>query len=292
MRQDDDLFVQALMNLGLTLLQAKIYLTLAKLGKAGVNRISKASNVARSDVYRVMPALEKLGLAEKIVATPTIYKAAPVREGLSILLQQKTKENSELQKETKALLSDFQENNVDMALEREDSQFVVTSEEKLFLKRIEKTIKTSQISEDIIGTGAGFNRFLFHNLLHFERLTRRGIKIRAITTKPENQESIPRIMQDLKKNSLFKLKYTSDHAPVCMMICDNKEVNFQILADGPVPSLWSNSSHVIKLATVYFELLWKEAHESLNPQNQKEAHRTKAQNRNNRRHKSTATTSI
>ena len=134
MRQDDDLFVQALMNLGLTLLQAKIYLTLAKLGKAGVNRISKASNVARSDVYRVMPALEKLGLAEKIVATPTIYKAAPVREGLSILLQQKTKENSELQKETKPLLSDFQENNVDMALEREDSQFVVTSEEKLFLK--------------------------------------------------------------------------------------------------------------------------------------------------------------
>jgi hypothetical protein len=39
MIQNDDLHIQMLMNLGLTLLQAKVYLTLAELGKAEVKRI-------------------------------------------------------------------------------------------------------------------------------------------------------------------------------------------------------------------------------------------------------------
>jgi hypothetical protein len=128
----------------------------------------------------------------------------------------------------------------------------------------------------------------FYNLPHFKRARRRGVKIRVITEKAENQESILRIVQDLKKNPLFKLKYTSDHAPVCMVICDKKEVNIQV-SDGPVPSLWSSEPHVVKLAAIYFESLWNKAHESLNPAGtQKRGSRAKVQNRNNRRHKSAA----
>jgi DNA polymerase III alpha subunit len=56
------------MDLGLTLLQAKIYLALSKTGKATIKTISKASNSARQDIYRIMPTLQKLGLAEKIIA--------------------------------------------------------------------------------------------------------------------------------------------------------------------------------------------------------------------------------
>jgi sugar-specific transcriptional regulator TrmB len=288
MVQDDDSCIQALINLGLTLLQAKIYLTLAKLRKAGVKRISEASNVARPDVYRVIPTLEKLGLVEKIVTNPTMYKASPLKEGLSILLQQKTEEHGELQKKTKALLSNFQENNIGIALEREDLQFVIASEKKLFLKRFEKAINAGQMSEDFIGTAAGFKNMLSCNLQDFKRAMGRGVKIRAITEKAENQESIPRIVQDLKKNPLFKLKYTSDQCPVSMMICDNKEVNIHI-SDRPESSLCSNNPHVVKLAAICFESLWNKAHESPDPtRNQKRGSRAKAQNRNNRRHKSAA----
>jgi sugar-specific transcriptional regulator TrmB len=65
MIQDD---IQTLTDLGLSLLQAKTYLNLAKLGKANVQTIAKASNVARQDIYRVMPKLQKLGLAEKFIS--------------------------------------------------------------------------------------------------------------------------------------------------------------------------------------------------------------------------------
>jgi len=84
-----DEHIQALMGFGLTLLQAKIYLNLVKLEKADVKTLSKASNVARQDIYRIMLTLQKLGLTEKIIAKPTMYKATPIKEGLSILLQNK-----------------------------------------------------------------------------------------------------------------------------------------------------------------------------------------------------------
>jgi len=85
----DNEHVQILTDLGLTLLQAKTYLALSQLGKATVKTISKTANVARQDVYRVMLALEKLGLAEKIVAKPTMYKATPIKEGIYFCFKRK-----------------------------------------------------------------------------------------------------------------------------------------------------------------------------------------------------------
>ena len=77
--------IQTLTNLGLSFLQAKTYLNLAKLEKADVRTISTISNVARQDIYRIMPTLEKLGLAEKILGKPNMYKANPIKEGVSLL---------------------------------------------------------------------------------------------------------------------------------------------------------------------------------------------------------------
>jgi sugar-specific transcriptional regulator TrmB len=56
---------QILMDLGLTCVQAKVYLTLIKLRNPTVKMISKISNVVSQDVYRIMPRLQKLGLAGK-----------------------------------------------------------------------------------------------------------------------------------------------------------------------------------------------------------------------------------
>jgi sugar-specific transcriptional regulator TrmB len=51
--------IQTFMSLGLTLLQAKLYLTLVKLGSQGgeVRKISRESSIARQDVYRILPEL-------------------------------------------------------------------------------------------------------------------------------------------------------------------------------------------------------------------------------------------
>jgi sugar-specific transcriptional regulator TrmB len=81
--------IQILTNLGLTIVQARTYLALAKLGTATIKTISKSANIARQNMYNVMPALQQKGLIEKVITTPTMYKATPMQEGLEILLREK-----------------------------------------------------------------------------------------------------------------------------------------------------------------------------------------------------------
>jgi sugar-specific transcriptional regulator TrmB len=260
MTQNDDC-IQTLMDLGLTLLQAKTYLALATIGKADVKNISKASNVVRQDIYRVMRTLEKLGLAEKVIATPVLYKAIPLKKGLSILLQRKTEENAELQKKTRALINIFQEDNVKITPQEEDTQFIITSEKTLFRKRFEKGIQMAQTNIDtIVSSHELFEEMVFHHIKGFKRAIEKGVKIRALTEKAED-ESISKDIQVLKENRFFKLKYLSAPIPVTMTIFDGEEVNIRI-SNSLVPSLWSNNPAIVKLAASYFSKVWNETREN------------------------------
>ena len=255
MLQDEE-YVQTLMGLGLTLLQSKTYFALTKLGIADVKTISKVSNVARQDVYRVMPCLQEWGLVEKIIATPIRYKAIPLKVALSTLLQQKIEENAELQEKTNTLISDFEEKIGSRAAPQENEpQFIITSERTLFHKRIGETIDAAQTSKDAIFTNEGCRAILFHHYDYLKRALNRGVRIRIITEKPEGNQSIERVARDLTKNPLFTIKYISTSAPVCMMIFDSKEVHLR-MAEGAVPSFWSNNLNIVNLSKKYFEEMW------------------------------------
>jgi len=262
MTQDYDLCIQNLMDLGLTLMQAKLYLVLAKLGKAEVTRIAEASNVARSEVYRVMPALEKLGLVEKILDKTTLYKATPIKEGSSILLQNKRREYSELEKVTSSLLSNFHENDL-QDLQEENQQFKVTSEWTLLRKMHKKMILSAQTSIDMTIPEKFFQRMLFDHRRSINRAKKKGVKIRAITQKVGKIAS-PIEKQALEKNLFTEIKYLSYDAPFGMHIFDKKEVTLSISEKDGVPTLWSNDSNVLKLAEAYFESLWNSTQIKLN----------------------------
>jgi sugar-specific transcriptional regulator TrmB len=287
MIQDDEC-IQTLMGLRLTLLQAKTYLALATLGKADIKTISKASNVARQDIYRIMRTLQKLGLAEKMITTPVMYKATPIKDGVSILLQHRTREYTELQKKTRKLVNNFQnnsqKNNIITTLQ-EDSQFIFISAKTKFVKRHEKATQKAQASIDFIGSREVFRALLFYGLQDFKRAIKRSVKIRMITEKSEDEESIPKVAQVLEKNLFFEVRYISAPAQIGMMIFDKKEFNLSV-SDREWPSLWSNNSNILKLATSYFDDLWNKAQENPSLRKpQKRALRAKTQNRNNRRRK-------
>jgi len=257
----EDGCIKTLMHLGLSLLQAKTYLALATLGKADVKTISKASNVFRQDVWRLMPTLEKLGLTERVVAKPTRYKAIPLKEGLSILLQRKTKENAKLQTRTKKLINNLQEDNLKITLKEEDAQFIITSEKTLFRKRFEKHIDMAQTSIDVVvSSHEVFEEMVFHHFKGFKRALERGVKIRALTEKAED-EAVSRSVQVLKQNGFFELKYLSPLLPVTMAIFDDKEVNIRI-SNSLVPNLWSNNFAIVSLAASYFGEMWNKTREN------------------------------
>lgn len=279
MIQDDEC-VQTLMGLGITLLQAKTYLALAKLGKADAKTISKASNVARQDIYRVLPALQKLGLVEKIIAHPTMYKATSTKEGLSILLQNRKKEYAEIQKKTTSLINNFHTNNAKINLQDENTQFIITSQATLFLKMHKRLHQKAQMSIDVIIPLIfdGAAKFI-EGWSHPKEAIRRGVKIRLITQKTENKLT-PRELQALEKNPLFELKYSATPIPFGMHIFDNKELTIAT-SKSVLPSLWSNNHNVVNIAKSYFDALWSKAKKAphSNHKQQRDTH-AKTQYRN------------
>ena len=77
-----------LLSLGLSLNQAKVYLAILKLEKTPVGQIAKFSKVRREDVYRLLPALEKMGLIERLMGKPIEIRATPISDALSFLVSE------------------------------------------------------------------------------------------------------------------------------------------------------------------------------------------------------------
>jgi sugar-specific transcriptional regulator TrmB len=250
--------MQALNDMGLSILQAKIYLNLVQLGEVDVGTISKASNTVRQDIYRVMPTLEKLGLAERILSKPTVFKATPLKEGISILLLERKKKNEEILKKAHSLISNF--SSFSNALTENESEFRITSERSLLFKMHTQLIEKAQNTIDII---VPFEVFEEQNLSVLKKAWKKGVKIRLISQRTPD-DSILKKPKGFTGISFLELRYafcpaSVDTRPFGMHIFDKKEMTVCISSNDCVPSLWSNSPSLLRMATNYFEDLWNEA---------------------------------
>ena len=95
---------QVLTNLGLTPVQARVYIALVESGPLPISLISKIAMVARPDVYRTLSNLQKIGLIEKIIRKPLEYRSIPMKEGISLLLETKTHQYEKVRAEAQILL--------------------------------------------------------------------------------------------------------------------------------------------------------------------------------------------
>jgi sugar-specific transcriptional regulator TrmB len=247
--------IQTFVNLGLTYLQAKVYVILLRLGGAGteVRKIASASAVARQDVYRILPRLQKMGLVEKIVAIPTLYRPISLEDGIAILMKKRTEDYQDVQKKAKLLLENFVVPDIEH--KEDSSQFIITSERTLFMKRVREDVAKTESTIDIIYGDEKLRTILFHTFDEFKKASVREIKIRAITYRNDDQP-LDKNLQVLSKKTSFELRLISRDIPVGLVIFDDKEVNIRTM-HSIVPSLWTNNRNVVKLAKFYFDCLWE-----------------------------------
>jgi sugar-specific transcriptional regulator TrmB len=247
-------YIQTLTELELTLLQAKAYMNLARLGKANVNAISKASKIARTDAYRIMIELERLGLAEKILDKTTVYKATPINEGILILLENKKKRYDEIEKKSRLLLKSFHENDSQDS-RVENQQFIITSESTLFRRRFEKSFLEARTCEMMIPE-LGLKYTMFHFFESIKTALKKGAKIRIITEKTE-EAAINKKLLALEKNPLFEVRFASaSHINFAVTVFNGREVNLCISSNSEVPSLYSNNAQAVQEAQMLFESVW------------------------------------
>lgn len=258
-------------QLGLTVLESRIYLTLCEYETLTAKTISTLTKTSQPDTYRVITKLQNKGLIEKILKNPAQFKAVPLDKGVAFMLEKKKAEYDCLKAQTKVLLSTFKEKNSKKTLasaKAKNPQFIMIPKRKTVVARIREAIERSERSVDLF---LSWKRFLFGMTEVFaenvKRAWSRGVKFRIIVEKPEGEEAKKIAAKFCRRNHSFcNIRFLPGRPKTVIGIYDNKEA-FIIVSPGEglfdSPALWSNNQSLLTVVHDYFEILWLTSMEKL-----------------------------
>jgi sugar-specific transcriptional regulator TrmB len=259
--------LQVLMDLGLTKVQARVYLALVESGPLRISAISRISKVARPEIYQNLSKLQKLGLVEKIIATPLEYRAVPMNEGIWLLLETKEKKYEKVRSEAKILLSIAKTEKANKKKKMEIPQFVLIPR-RTVIGRINTAIAQAQLSMDLLLSWKRFSRGIVSTFAEsVESAWTKNVKVRFIVESPLESKTAKQLVQFCREKPSCQVKFIRHCPTIVLGIYDKKEV--YIIANPKTdlpgsPALWSNNPSLVALAEDHFEILWLTAMENIN----------------------------
>jgi sugar-specific transcriptional regulator TrmB len=249
---------QILTDLGLTLKQARVYMALVESGSLKISTISKVSKVARPDVYRTLSKLQQLGLVEKIIITPLEYRATPINEGISRLLNTKTQQYEKVRAEAKILLSTAKKEEPKKK-QINTPQFVLIPK-RTVIERIKNAIEKAQLSVDAVLSWKRFSQGIISMFAEsMEIALTKNVRIRFVIESPPEGKTSEQLVQLCGKKPFCRVRFMPHYPEAVFGIYDGKEIFMVIQSKTDLPSspaLWSNNPSLIGLAKDYFKILW------------------------------------
>jgi sugar-specific transcriptional regulator TrmB len=260
---DEQKDTDTLTALGLNSTQAKVYLTLLRLGQTKAKAIWKTSKANRQDIYRILNELERKSLVEKLVVTPAEFRALPIQDGLTSLLREKAQELDNLTEKAKQLIASFatKQNGQEITNEFE---ITLVSNKKAYVRRLEQAVITTQKSIDIIDS---FDHAKHRGENDYELITKlleKGVKFRQILNRPKEGQKLSKVLtENRNRNKMIEVRFIPKEPLATIRIDDGKRVKISATAKYPrpedTPTIYSDSPCLVAILQDYFELLWKEA---------------------------------
>lgn len=251
--------------MGLTHSQARVYLNIAKMGESEIKSISKVTSVARTDLYRIMPELEQLGLVEKRIGKPVIYKATDIITGFSILQKRKEHDYFEYSRKINTLM-DKSKNiaNIKANLSFDDFDFSVISSGPLLEKQFSTLIIGSKMCDFVFPT-KGLTVLLRSYYKSIRLSLKKGSNIRVLVNQ-NNCNVLSRTLsyrlQKLRETPSFQIKFIDIPINFGVVIFDNARADMNISANSVVPSLYSTNHAFVESAKTLFATLWELGNEN------------------------------
>ena len=257
--------IKSLMFFGLSRNEAKAYLALLQLRQASASTVAKLSNVPRQEIYRVLPHLEKLGMAEAIIGKPTKFLAISPEEALSELInyQQEilAKRISELRQAKSVLESELKKlEGKSAGLTRfEPAHYILISGQRLVNEKIQEMLQKAK--NEVLWMAPKLEirvAVIYGRDEMLRRCAGRKVKVRIITEVDEKN------VADLIKLSKFCEIRHAPNVTSTITIVDGKEliigsaVHFsESLNDEELRhKLWTNDLSHINIMRDFFEKVW------------------------------------
>jgi sugar-specific transcriptional regulator TrmB len=140
-----EVIANALQKLGLSKNEIRVYVYLARSGMRKASEISEAISLHRTETYRILRDLEKMGLVSSVFGKPLKFVATPFEKTLDLLIKTKKLRLQLLERKKKDLV------NLWVSLPKPEVEFVkrevfqiLEGEEQINLKAEEILAKTKR----------------------------------------------------------------------------------------------------------------------------------------------------
>ncbi|MBI4146489.1 TrmB family transcriptional regulator [Candidatus Woesearchaeota archaeon] len=245
----------------LNLYEVKIWTALLSRGVATAGELSDIANVPRSRSYDVLESLERKGFVIMKLGKPIKYIAVPPQEVLERVKKNLSEEASERVKRLEELKTTdvLEELN---SLHTQGIELVEPSELSGSLRgrhnlysHLELAIRNAQQSVTLMTTSQGLLRKVEGFKPLFEKLKKRGVKVRIAAPLTKDSKDAIKDLGDVAE-----LRHSEGKARFC--IVDGKELVFMIMDDANVHptydvGIWVNTPFFASALENMFNVAWK-----------------------------------
>lgn len=248
---------------GLNLYEVKIWSALLSRGVSTAGELSDIGNVPRSRAYDILESLEKKGFVIMKLGKPIKYIAVEPKEVVErvkklvrSIAEERAKKLDDL-KGTDLLkeLDTLHKQGIEF-IEPSDLSGAIRGRHNMY-SHLETMLKNAQKSVTLVTTAKGLVRKADSLKPLFDKLKKKGVKIRISSPATKENESL------LKELSKFAELRIMDKMGARFCIIDGKEIMFMVLDDETVhPSydlgIWVNSPYFANAMDNMFNIAWKD----------------------------------
>ncbi len=245
----------------LNLYEVKIWTALLSRGVSTAGELSDIADVPRSRSYDVLESLEKKGFVIMKLGKPIKYLAVPPHEVLERVkknVKEEAKDRIGRLEELKGTdviteLNALHDQGIEL-VEPADLSGSLRGRHNLY-NHLELTIRNAENNVTLMTTTQGFIRKVEGLKPTFEKIKKRGVKIRIAA--PITKEAMSSV-KDVK--GLAEVRTTDSKARFC--IVDGKELVFMVLDDKEVHptydiGVWVNTPFFASALDGLFDVAWK-----------------------------------
>ncbi|MCW4018890.1 MAG: hypothetical protein NWF00_09480 [Candidatus Bathyarchaeota archaeon] len=252
-----------LVELGLTVSEARVYLALVQMGVSRIGSVSEVTGIHRANLYSTLSSLENKCLIEKEINSPATYKAASPEITLPMLVKRKQTQVFELKTKAEAMAVSLSSKQswMDAVKEsgKEKAMFVVVPGREVIVNRLKRLLQESQVSVDVVTTQKRFSSAILDFAKDYKKALDRGVKIRITIEKNLMDQAAIDMVRMLAANPSFEVKCLSSAADAVVSIIDEQQATVMMSSvahlDG-TSALWSNNECFVAIVKNYFESKW------------------------------------
>jgi sugar-specific transcriptional regulator TrmB len=257
---------QTLIKLGLSSLQAQVYIELLKTGQTTPKQLSEKTGIDRSDAYKTLIKLRKMGLVEEKIARPKLFVALSTQYGISSLLQKKKNEVLGVENDAKEFLTKLAACKEKPA--EAENMFVFFTRREESPARIKDQWNSAKTSIDLYADSMEtiFDSFVTKFEYYYKAL-KRGVRIRILITSNdtatyERNKLLGKNLNMLCSTSKFEIRYCPENCLVTFNCFDKQESWIAVDSKKGLRErniLLSNSPQYTRLLNALFDRLWTES---------------------------------